>query len=133
VGRTIYVPIYSHVYFQNQSRRLNLTATLSIRNTDSVHAITVTAVRYYDTHGALVRSYVEHPVQLAALATSEFIIEERDSQGGSGANFIVEWTANVRVTEPVVEAVMVNSSLGVGFAFISPGRDITRDAVASPP
>src|SRR5215831_2679018 len=42
-GQTIYVPIYSHIYFQNKSRTLNLTATLSIRNTDLTHAITVTA------------------------------------------------------------------------------------------
>lgn len=37
-GQTIYVPIYSHIYFQNQSRTLNLTATLSIRNSDLTHS-----------------------------------------------------------------------------------------------
>lgn len=132
VVRTVYVPIYSHIYFQNQSRTLNLTATLSIRNTDARHSITVTAVRYYDTHGTLVRSYVEQPKELTALATTEFIVEEHDTRGGSGANFIVEWTATARVTDPIVEAVLVNSSLGLGFAFISPGRDITRDNAASP-
>ena len=126
-GQTIYVPIYSHVYFQNKSRMLNLTATLSIRNTDSIHSIAVTAVRYYDTHGRLVRQYIEQPLRLAALATTEFLVEEKDTQGGSGANFIVEWNATELVTEPIVEAVLVNSSLGIGFAFVSPGRVIKNN------
>ena len=130
-SQTVYVPIYSHIYFQDKSRTLNLTATLSIRNTDLTHPITVTAVRYYDTDGNLIRKYVEQPIRLAALATTEFLVEEQDTRGGSGANFIVGWSATERVTEPVVEAVMVNSSLGLGFAFISPGRVITHDNAPS--
>jgi hypothetical protein len=126
MGQTIYVPIYSHVYYRDRSRVLNLTATLSVRNTDLTNPITVASVRYYDTAGTLVRAYVEQPVQLAPLATAEFIVEEHDTSGGSGANFIVEWVAAGRVNEPIVEAVMVNSSLSLGLAFVSPGR-VIRD------
>ncbi|MGH2414466.1 MAG: DUF3124 domain-containing protein, partial [Microcystaceae cyanobacterium] len=34
MGQTIYVPIYSHIYFENSQKTFDLTATLSIRNTD---------------------------------------------------------------------------------------------------
>ena len=126
IGQTIYVPIYSHIYYQNKSRALNLTATLSIRNTDLTRSIRVTAVRYYDTDGNVVKEYVAQPLRLAPLATTEVIVEERDMSGGSGANFIVEWSASELVTEPIVEAVMVNSSLSLGLAFVSPGRVIRQ-------
>lgn len=126
IGQTIYVPIYSHIYYQNKSRVLNLTATLSIRNTDLTRSILVTAVRYYDTNGDVVKEYVAQPLQLAPLATTEVVVEERDTRGGSGANFIVEWSARELVTEPIVEAVMVNSSLSLGLAFVSPGRVIRQ-------
>jgi hypothetical protein len=107
-------------------RAFNLTVTLSIRNTDLTRPILVTAVRYYDTQGKVVKEYVVQPLPLAPLATTEVIVGELDTRGGSGAKFIVEWSANESVTEPIVEAVMVNSSLSLGLAFVSPGRVIRQ-------
>ena len=50
MGQTIYVPIYSHIYHDNSQKNvINLSATLSIRNTDLKNSIIITAVRYYDT------------------------------------------------------------------------------------
>jgi hypothetical protein len=49
-----------------------------------------------------------------------------EDQGGSGANFIVEWTAATTVSEPVVEAVMISAQAGQGISFLSPGRVIKR-------
>jgi hypothetical protein len=52
MGQTVYVPIYSHIYYYNsQVQVMNLSATLSVRNTDSTHPIILTAVKYYDTDG----------------------------------------------------------------------------------
>ena len=34
VGQTIYLPVYSHVYFLNKQRIYNLAANVSIHNTD---------------------------------------------------------------------------------------------------
>jgi hypothetical protein len=97
-----------------------------MRNTDLTRSILITSVRYYDTEGTVVKEYVEQPLPLAPLATTEIIVEEQDTRGGSGANFIVEWSAREVVTEPIVEAVMVNSSLSLGLAFVSPGRVIAQ-------
>lgn len=124
MGQTIYVPIYSHIYHENQQKILNLAATLSIRNTDLSEPIIITSVRYYDSDGRLVRQYLERPVQLGVMASTDFVVARTDTSGGLGASFIVEWVAETEVSEPVVEAVMIGTELGQGISFISPGKVI---------
>ena len=123
MGQTLYVPIYSHIYhFNSQDRVMNLSATLSVRNTDLTNPIIITSVRYYNTEGQLVRQDLTSPVELKPLASTDFFIAANDDSGGAGANFIVEWVAEKTVYEPVVEAVMINSSSAQGISFISPAR-----------
>lgn len=122
MGQMIYVPIYSHIYIRDRSRSINLTATLSIRNTDLQNPIHITSARYYGTSGTLVREYVNKPLRLAPMASTEFVVAEEDTSGGSGANFIVEWGASAEVTEPVVEAVMIGTASQQGISFVSAGR-----------
>jgi len=123
-GQTIYVPIYSHMYYEDQRRILNLAATLSIRNTDLTQPMIITSVRYYNTVGKLVKEYLLRPVQLGALASTDVVIDLRDTSGGSGANFIVEWVAEKEISKPVVEAVMIGTESSQGISFISPGKVI---------
>ena len=101
---------------------MNLSATLSIRNTDLTHSIIITSVQYYDTDGQLVRKDVESPVELKPLASTDFFIAADDTSGGSGANFIVEWVAEKKVYEPVIEAVMIGTSSQQGISFVSPAK-----------
>lgn len=124
VGQTIYVPVYSHIYIRDKSRVVNLAATLSIRNTDAQNPIRINSARYYDTNGALVREHVNAPFRLAPMASTDFVVEEDDTSGGVGANFIVEWSAGVEVTAPVIEAVMISTASQQGISFISAGRVI---------
>jgi hypothetical protein len=128
-GQTIYVPAYSEIYFWN-NRKINLAITLSVRNTDLQHPIVLTSVRYYDTHGELVREYLPQATQLGAMASTDFFVDEHDDAGGVGANFIVEWVAEEPVHEPVVEAVMLSSASNQGISFISPGRVISQTAAS---
>jgi hypothetical protein len=123
-GQTIYVPVYSQIYYENQQNQFHLSATLSIRNTDMTHPIIITSVRYYDTQGKLIKHYLEQPVELSSLASMDFVVERTDTSGGSGANFIVEWIATTTVSEPVVEAVMISAVSNQGISFISHGRVI---------
>jgi hypothetical protein len=125
VGQTIYVPVYSHVYFRDKSRYL-LAVTLSIRNTDLNHAIMIHSVQYYDTAGQLVQAYLSEPLRLAPLASTDFVVAQRDQVGGSGANFIVEWQAKQPVNAPILEAVMVGTMGTQGISFVSPGRVISK-------
>ncbi len=132
MGQFIYVPIYSHIYYENQHKVLDLSATLSIRNTDLSNPIIITSVRYYDTGGKLIKQYLERPVELSSLASTDFLVERTDTSGGLGANFIVEWVAEKEVSEPVVEAVMINAVSNQGISFISTGKVIKSHGKKNP-
>lgn len=57
-GQTVYVPVYSHIYVRDETRTFDLTVTLSVRNTDSERSLDLLGVRYYDTAGGLLHTYV---------------------------------------------------------------------------
>ncbi len=124
MGQTIYVPIYSHIYYENPERSFDLAATLSLRNTDLTNSMIVTAVNYYDSKGNLLRNYLDQPIQIDRLASTDFVVNRTDSQGGTGANFVVEWLSKETISEPIVEAVMISGVGNQGISFISEGRVI---------
>jgi hypothetical protein len=121
----VYVPVYSHIY-SNEGSPILLAATLSVRNTDPKRAIKVASVRYYDTKGTLLREYVSEGLVLQPLESANFLVESSDVEGGSGANFLVEWGAEEPVYEPVIEAVMVGFTNQQSVSFVSPGRPLAE-------
>ena len=124
-SQTVYVPIYSHIFLGGLEKRpLELSANLIIRNTDSSNSIRITAVDYYDSEGKLIKKYLNGPKKLNPMASSYFLIRTSDRSGGWGANFIVEWEAALKVTEPVVEAVFTGAIGTHSYSFISPGKAI---------
>ncbi|MBA4078224.1 MAG: hypothetical protein C0508_24570, partial [Cyanobacteria bacterium PR.023] len=66
---SIYVPIYSAIYYEDRRRTLELAATLSVRNTDMKNSIILRSVDYYSTEGKLVRKYLSAPVELGPMST----------------------------------------------------------------
>lgn len=132
MGQTIYVPIYSEIYYFDQSKTLQLAATLSVRNTDPQQPIIITSVKYYNSSGNLVKEHLESPLRLAPLASTDFIVNHNDHTGGSGANFLVEWIAETEVYEPVVEALMVSTNSQQGISFVSQGRVIESKSATVP-
>ena len=123
-GQTVYVPIYSHIYSGFKARPFDLAATLSVRNTDPTHTITLLAVTYYDSEGKLLKEYLSEPVKMTALMSTRYIIMEGDKTGGSGANFIVKWKADQKVNPPIIEGVMIGTHSGQGISFVSRGQII---------
>ena len=121
-GQTVYVPVYSHVYFMSTERPYALAITLSVRNTDPELGITLTDVSYYGTDGEPIERYVTEPRELGPMASTEFFVGQSDMRGGSGANFIVTWEAEREVYEPVVEATMIGTAGTQGVSFLSQGR-----------
>jgi hypothetical protein len=128
MGQTIYVPVYSHIYFGGKryggKRQYLLAVTLSIRNTDPQKAMLVTSIRYYDSEGQLLQDYLERPMRLGPLVSTEVFVDEHDVRGGAGANFLVEWRAEELVNVPLVEAIMVGITGTQALSFTSPGRVI---------
>jgi hypothetical protein len=101
-----------------------LETTLSVRNTDVSRSFVLQSVRYFDTDGREVRSFLNAPLTVGPLATVEFLVEAKDTSGGSGANFVVEWLAEEKISEPIIEAVMVGLDGAHGLAFSSDGEEI---------
>lgn len=124
-GQLVYVSTYSNVFVNNLNTKFQLSTLLSIRNTDPKYPITVLLADYFDTDGRKIKSYIYTPVRLAPLAAKIYFVEPRDTSGGAGANFLVQWQADRPVNQPVIEAVMSNLYNNQGLAFRSSGRVIT--------
>lgn len=124
--QTVYVPLYSHIYADERYRDkpFNLTATLSIRNTDPQNGLRLTGVDYYDSSGKKLRSFLKGPVAVQPLGSTRYIVQESDNSGGSGAKFLVHWEAENAVTEPIIESIMIGTKLQQGISFVSRGRVI---------
>lgn len=123
-GQLVYVPVYSHVYHGDKEHPILLAATVSIRNTDPGHPITLTQADYYDSEGRLIRSYLTQPLTLRPLASTRFVVRESDTKGGSGAHFLVRWQAATEVNAPLVESVMLGTAIQQGISFSSRGIPI---------
>ncbi len=125
-GQYIYLPVYSHIYQgkrdkQGKPEMAQLSALVSIRNTDDKRPIRVTSARYFDTQGKMVKDFVAKPQTVPPFGTLELFIERDDSSGGSGANFAITWDADALTSTPLVEAVHSRSDPR-SFAFITSGR-----------
>lgn len=132
-GQTVYVPAYSEIFYGREGLEMELAVTLAIHNTDLNYPIIIQSVRYYDTDGNVVRDYIDQPVEVSPLATTGFLVEDRDTSGGWGANFIVEWVAESPVHEPIIEALMVSTRGTQGISMISLGRVISQTTPDSEP
>lgn len=125
-GQTVYVPIYSHIYSGLKGNPFSLAATLSIRNTDLKHSITLVSIKFYDSDGKLVKEYLDKPSELKAMASTRYILPEGDTTGGSGANFLVKWKSQTKVNPPLIEGVMIGTRSGQGISFVSRGQVINE-------
>lgn len=123
---SVYVPIYSDIYSRTQAVRFLLTATLSIRNTTFADTMIVHAVDYYDSAGKRVKEYLKQPIYVNPMASVDYVIEERDQTGGSGANFIVIWSGQTADIKPVIEAVMISTNGQQGISFTTSGISIKK-------
>jgi hypothetical protein len=126
-GQAVYVPIYSHIYSGDRQQPLYLSATLSIRNTDPAQSIKILSVDYFSTGGKLLKPYIEKPAVLKPLATTRFVVAYSDKAGGSGANFIVKWTADNLVNPPLIESIMIGTQNQLGISFTSRGQVIQAE------
>jgi hypothetical protein len=127
-GQTVYVPIYSHIYSGLKGRPFNLAATLSIRNTDPKHPIRLVSVKFYDSEGKLLKTFLDNPLELKAMASTRYILTESDIAGGSGANFLVKWASKTNVNPPLIEGVMIGTRSGQGISFVSRGQVIKAES-----
>ncbi|TNC99439.1 MAG: hypothetical protein FD121_304 [Gallionellaceae bacterium] len=133
-GQTLYLPIYSHIWHGNKivdgkyPIKSQVSALVSIRNTSLKTPIRITTARYYSTDGKQLKEFLAKPVEIGAMGTLELFVERKESEGGSGANFIIQWDAAVSTNPPVVEAVHADiKGGGPALTFITTARLIRAD------
>lgn len=133
-GQTLYLPIYSHIWHGNKivdgkyPVKSQVSALVSIRNTSLKTPIRITTARYYSTDGKLLKEFLPKPVEIGVMGTLELFVERKESEGGSGANFIIQWDAASTTNPPVVEAVHADiKGGGPALTFITTARPIRAD------
>ena len=133
LGQTLYLPVYSHVWHGDRvisgkyPLKYLVSALISIRNTSLKTPIRVISARYYNTEGKLLKEYLPKPSTVGAMGTLELFVEREDSEGGSGANFVIQWDAAVPTNPPIVEAVHANIKGSQSLTFITSARAIQQD------
>lgn len=133
-GQTLYLPIYSHIWHGDKVGddkhpvKTLVSALVSIRNTSLTTPIRVISARYYSTDGRLLREYLPKTAEVGVMGTLELFVERKEAEGGSGANFVIQWDAKVQTNPPVVEAVHADiKGGGPALSFITTARPIRAD------
>jgi hypothetical protein len=123
---SIYVPIYSDIYSRSKDVHFLLTATLSIRNTSYSDTLLISTIDYFDTQGELVRNYLDKTIFIKPMASMDYVIDEDDDTGGTGANFIVIFHTQSNNVKPVIQSVMISTNGQQGIAFTTEGISISK-------
>ncbi|AEV31325.1 Protein of unknown function (DUF3124) [Owenweeksia hongkongensis DSM 17368] len=116
-----YLSVYSQIYSYSPETTFPLTATVSIHNTSLSDSIFITKADYYNTHGELIRNYINKPIFVKPLESLQIVINETDGSGGTGANFVFDWLTQNEGNEPFFEAVMISTSGQQGMSFTTKG------------
>lgn len=122
-GQVLYLPVYSNIPNPDMRQTYDMSAFISIHNTDLKSSIKISQVLYFDNDGKLITSFLKNDTIINPLGAVNYYIPASD-KSGIGANFLVEWYADSLVTEPLSESVMVGFTSGQGVSFISQGRII---------
>ncbi|MBM4160518.1 MAG: DUF3124 domain-containing protein [Ignavibacteria bacterium] len=123
-GQTVCVSVYSNILTAPRSIAFASGSTPIIRNTDTSYPLKVTAARFDDTEGKLVRPFLEAPLILQPFETKYIHLPSTEASGGLGANFIVRWSADRQINMPIAECLMIGRRSGQGIFFISSGKVI---------
>jgi hypothetical protein len=121
-----YLPVYSHIYHIHEHRAFDLTITVSIRNISLTDTVFILKADYYNTVGENIRQYIKTPIFLLPLETLEIVIEQKDSEGGSGANFVFDWAKRHEKNPPLFEAVMISTEGQQGLSFTTKGVQLVE-------
>lgn len=117
-----YLSVYSQMYSYSQNQKYNLTGLVSLRNVSEADTIYLLRADYFNTEGAKIRTYFDFPIFVLPMETLEIVIAQKDVEGGTGSNFLIEWKIPLGCPEPLFEGVM-NSMLGnQGVSFTTHAR-----------
>ncbi len=132
-GQILYLPVYSHIWHGDRVFRDNsplktpVSVLVSIRNTNQKTPVRLISARYFNGEGRLLKQYVERPLTIKPLGTYELFVERHESEGGSGANFLLQWESVVPANAPVVEALHAEVKGHSTFTFITRAQPVMAE------
>ncbi|MBD98980.1 MAG: hypothetical protein CMO34_03980 [Verrucomicrobia bacterium] len=119
-----YLSVYSHIYSYSEHSTQHLTSTISLRNTSRTEKVFVNKAEYFNTHGELVKTYIDETIFIRPMETIEIMIFEKDDHGGTGGNFIFDWATRSKANKPYFEAAMISTNGQQGLSFTTRGVEI---------
>ncbi len=117
-----YLSVYSQIYSQTEHATHNLTATVSMRNISRTDTVYIDKAQYFNTKGELIRTYFDKAIFILPMETVEIVIDEKDQEGGTGANFVFDWRIKKHSLEPYFEGIMTSTSGQQGLSLTTQGR-----------
>lgn len=129
-GQTLYVPSYTSFMGGGPgSHAFEAKPTIFIHNTDQNNPINIVRIDFYNTDGKLVEKYLQQPRKLNANSATRINVKELlKGEEGSGAHFIIQWQAENKVVEPLVQTWFVGAVGNRGYSYTSSARIIQEDA-----
>ncbi len=124
-GSRVYVPAYARAFSYRNEQTVPLVTTLAVHNTDMEHPIFLRKIEYYSEGGRLLKEFIKEPRILGPMATAVYPLVPEKEGTGIGANAVVEWVSEHKVSRPVIEAIMISEGT-LGISFISPGYSIKK-------
>lgn len=124
-GSRVYVPAYARAFSYRNEQTVPLVTTLAVHNTDMEHPIFLRKIEYYSEGGRLLKEYMKEPRILGPMATAVYPLVPEKEGAGIGANAVVEWVSEHKVSRPVIEAIMISEGT-LGISFITPGYSIKK-------
>lgn len=121
-----YLSVYTAIYSLTEHKTHSLTSTISMRNMNSQDSIYIHKAQFYNTAGDLIRTYFDKPIFIKPNETVEIVIDELDNEGGTGANFVFEWSIKPQSNEPFFEGVMISTSGQQGLSFTTQGIKLVK-------
>ncbi len=123
---TIYIPIYSEIHMEHDTRKLRLTVTVSIRNTSQKDTIYLENINQYNAKGKIVHQYLDETMFLTPMQSTNYVIEEDESEMEVEGSFIINWGAKSADPKPIFQAVMISAHGPQGISFVTEGVSLTR-------
>ena len=124
---TDYLPVYSAIYYLDGTRRFPITTTVSIRNTSLNDSAWILSAVYYDSYGKILNSYFDSVLLLVPLESVELVVEEKDNEGGAGANFVIKWGTPEFTDQLLIQSVMIGTYGQQGVSFLSNAKIIQQE------
>lgn len=103
--KQVYVPV--HFVGKTKSGLPATRASLKIRNTSFADSMYISRVAYYDTHGTLLKNFVDSVWLVKPMATAEVTVRSNEFKT-TGDNFVVQWHSKDSLHQPIVQVVSLD-------------------------